>query len=52
MSVEECKNIATKFFYWWWNQKGNNTEEGFDKWAETEEGKAILLYAEQQQFKK
>lgn len=25
---EEC----LRFFYWWWNQKGNNTEEGFEQW--------------------
>lgn len=38
---KRMKLLAVKFFYHWWNQKGNNTEEGFDKWWELE-GKKLL----------
>ena len=30
------KDIATYFFRWWWDEKGNNTSDGFDKWAKTD----------------
>ena len=33
-SEEEVKKLSTEFFYHWYNAKGNNTEEGFDKWFE------------------
>jgi len=29
---ERHKKIATDFFYHWYNSKGNNTEQGFNKW--------------------
>lgn len=28
----EIKEMCCKFFYWWYNQRGNNTEQGFDEW--------------------
>lgn len=28
----DIKHYCTKFFYWWFNNKGTNTEQGFDKW--------------------
>ena len=40
---EKAKLLCTKFFYWWFNQPGNNTEQGFDEWAKTEEGKDLIL---------
>ena len=33
-SEEEVRKLSTEFFYHWYNAKGNNTEEGFDKWFE------------------
>lgn len=33
----KLKLYCTKFFYWWWNQKGSNTDQGFDEWTNTEE---------------
>lgn len=31
---KEVRKITLDFFYHWWNSKGNNTEQGFDKWFE------------------
>lgn len=36
------KEACLKFFYWWWNAKGQNTEQGYDEWAETKDGKACI----------
>lgn len=44
----EAKELCTKFFYWWYNQKGSNTDQGFDDWAKTNEGKNLISkWAEQ-----
>lgn len=40
--MKTAKEIATKFFYWWYNQPSANTEQGFDSWAKTDEGKQLL----------
>jgi hypothetical protein len=45
-SEEEVKNIAVDFFYYWWNAKGNNTEEGFDKWFEQFKKKELTFKSE------
>lgn len=29
---KEVRDTSLKFFYHWWNEKGNNTEQGFDDW--------------------
>jgi len=29
---ETVKKLCTTFYYWWHNQKGTNTEEGFETW--------------------
>ena len=39
--MEQIKNIAVKFFYYWWNTLGENTEEGFDEWADGD-GKSLI----------
>lgn len=39
---DALKEFTTKFFYYWWNAKGNNTEEGFDDYIKTLEGKELL----------
>jgi hypothetical protein len=40
--IEAIKKVATEFFYWWYNQKGSNTEQGFDEWAKTVDGQSAL----------
>ena len=29
---DDRKKDCCAFFRWWWNEKGNNTEQGYDKW--------------------
>lgn len=41
-TAEEIKAVATSFFYWWYNTNGTNTADGFDEWAQTDEGKKLL----------
>lgn len=36
---EEVARIAKDFFYHWYNAPGQNTEEGFNKWFETNKKK-------------
>lgn len=39
---ENIKELAVTFFQWWWNQPGNNTGQGFDEWAKTDDGKKMI----------
>jgi hypothetical protein len=40
--LSKIRDLCVKFFYWWYNEKGNNTEQGFNKWAKTTEGANLI----------
>jgi len=41
MTIEKIGTYCKAFFYWWYNQKGTNTDQGFNQWKDTDDFKRL-----------